>query len=1258
MAGSTILGKLAVFIGADITDFDKKLQSTTRKMERFGKDMDRLGKDLTSKVTAPLAALGAAAVYNVAKFDDSMSRVSALSGATGKDLDSLRELAKKMGSETAHSASASADAMQYLALAGYDTNQILAATPAMLSLASAASMDLATSADIVTDTMSAFQLSADKAGMAADVFALAQAKSNTNVEQLGEAMKYAAPIANSFQQNLQQTTAVLGVFADSGIKGSMAGTTYTSMLSDMKAASKDGALSIGKMSVALYDAAGNARPMADIIEDVEKATHGMSTAQRDAALASIFQERSIKGVNILLATGTKRLRDLEGMLNNSEGAAKKMADTMENNLGGSFRALMSATEGAAISFGEVLAPSISSLADSIKDIMLWFNNLSATTKKWIVVVAGLAAGIGPAAIAIGAITTMIAAMVSPIALVVAGIAALGVGLAYLSSSSVKTVETVNNATKAWEEQKAKVDALEKTLPDLIKRHDELKEKSNKSKEEQDELKTVIQKIADIMPGAISQFDEYGRVMGVSTEKARELMEMQRAMLKIQNRDAIAEQEKNLERLDKRINNFKETIKAAEAEINERKLTVGVDDSKVKFLRNSILDLAEQIAKLQEEKLGTVGILRELKGIPLLVEEGTKKIEEQTTTITEQAKVVSLLARQHELLKEAQTQKDNATTEKDLAAANQRIKSIQKEIDRLNDLGKTIAKISAVGAITLTADLELNLPKLREDQVGADVLKEAQKAFQKATAEATVFGNVFGDIDQKVNTTRSTILALLDQGFKIDSTPVQDLLNVLRQLQVKAEEIRLQKFEIQIESDLQREFEAAAKSAELLSDSTQGLERKVASLQNRIAVLNAKGFDINDASVKDLQTELDEVLKKVREINAAKVDPNLEANVRFDFDGMTAQAEKHGQEAAKKFGAGFFEVTREIEKVEAQISDFEIRGKADGSEVEGLRVQLVALREQANKAIVQKMEVQAPDNLASLTALIGNDVATIEKQIRGAEAAISKLKNVDPVEWNTDKINEYTTLLERMKEKLKVVSTEEYQVNVKSNVIAEFAKIDEKAKLVGPSFDAVAAKTKFLEGVLTNLVGVEGFSANSPFIQGLKLIDEGVTATIFKAEQQFLQLSGLVTSAFSGIGNSIGDALSNLGKGGAALETFFNGILGVVAEFAGTFGQQLIALGVAKMNLDALFAAPGGGAVAIAAGVALVALSKVVSNSLKGGPFGGGGGVPSASGTSSSPSAKMAQLAPLRIIVEGELRGNDMRLMNKKTDYLVNRGIGG
>lgn len=397
--------KIAFELGAQLTSsFRSAFSQANQEMSNLlnvSKKMTSMGTNMTMGVTAPLVGMGAMAVKTFAGFDDSMRNVQAVSGATGEEFQQLTQLAKDLGASTAWSASQSADAMGYLALAGWDTNQIMEATPGLLNLASAASMDLAGAADIVSDVMSAFGMSADQAGQAADMFAATSSKSNTDVAQLGEGLKYAGAAAAAAGMDLAQTNAVLGVFADSGIKGSMAGTTMVSMLRDLKNNAKDGKLAVGETTIALYDQAGNMRDLGTVMGDVEKATKGMTTQQRDAALGALFGTEAMKGANIMLATGSERYNELEEAIRNSEGTAQNMAEIMEGGIGGAIRSLLSALESLAISFGETLAPYIKSAAEVIGNFARAISSLPNSVRLVIVVFGMLLAAVGPTLILMG-----------------------------------------------------------------------------------------------------------------------------------------------------------------------------------------------------------------------------------------------------------------------------------------------------------------------------------------------------------------------------------------------------------------------------------------------------------------------------------------------------------------------------------------------------------------------------------------------------------------------------------------------------------------------------------------------------------------------------------------------------------------------------------------------------------------------------------------------------------------------------------------
>lgn len=396
---------------SQLSSFGDSSLNASQKFTSVGQGLKTIGSSLTKAVTLPLVGIGTAAVATAANFEKSMDNVAALSGATGKDLEKLTNLAKQMGETTQFSASEAADALGYMALAGWNTEQSMKGLPGILNLAAASGMGLAEASDMVTDYLSAFGEEADQAGRMADVLAKAQASSNTTAQQLGEAFKNCAVNANAFGLDIEQTTAVLGKLADQGLKGSEAGTALNAVFRDMSSKMKDGAIAIGDTNVKITDAQGNFRSLADIVTDVEKATDGLSESEKMVALQSTFTADSIKAMGILMNTGGDTINDFTNSLYGAEGAASDMAAAMNDNLYGQLGLLKSALESAAISIGEALMPMIKSLTEGLTNLVGWFNSLSPSVQQFIVIIGGVLAAIGPLLLIFGQLAIAIGALI-------------------------------------------------------------------------------------------------------------------------------------------------------------------------------------------------------------------------------------------------------------------------------------------------------------------------------------------------------------------------------------------------------------------------------------------------------------------------------------------------------------------------------------------------------------------------------------------------------------------------------------------------------------------------------------------------------------------------------------------------------------------------------------------------------------------------------------------------------------------------------
>ena len=440
-------GTIMAYMDLDMSSFNNALDMAGEQLSGFasggvagalgsiGAAAETAGRALTMHITGKLLDVGQSALQVGMNFDASMSNVYGLMSSlnlTQMQMDALRDTAREMGATTKFSASEAADAMGYMALAGWDDAQVIAGIPGVLNLAAAANMDLAKASDIVTDTMTPFGLAAERAGEAADVFAYAQANSNTTVEGLGEAMKYAAPTADAFGMSLQDTAAAMGVLANAGIKGSQGGTTLNAMLRDMKKNADNGRIAIGKTKVALTNADGSYRSYAAIIRDIDKATSSMTASQRDAALGAIFGDESLKGILATLKQGPDALDAMTEGMYACGGAAADMAATMGDNLKGDLAILESGAQDMAIALSDWLMPAARGVVQGITDMIGKFNALDDGTKNTIFRIGAMAAAAGPLLLNGGKVLTLLSG-VNPL---VVGLGAAA-ALAYTHSDALQ-----------------------------------------------------------------------------------------------------------------------------------------------------------------------------------------------------------------------------------------------------------------------------------------------------------------------------------------------------------------------------------------------------------------------------------------------------------------------------------------------------------------------------------------------------------------------------------------------------------------------------------------------------------------------------------------------------------------------------------------------------------------------------------------------------------------------------------------------------
>ena len=313
-------------------------------------------------------------------FEESMSNVKAISGATGEEFEKLTAKAKEEGKTTKFTAKDSADAFGYMAMAGWKTEDMLNGIDGIMSLAAASNEDLATTSDIVTDALTAFGLQASDSGHFADVLAQASANANTNVGIMGESFKYVAPVAGALKYSIEDVSLALGLMANNSIKGSMAGTSLKTALANMAAPTDKMQGAMDRYGISLTKRNGEMKSLSEVLDNLRSSLGGLSATEQTAAASTIFGKEAMAGMLAIIGTSEEDYKKLTDAIKSADGASQRMADTMLDNMNGSFTLLQSAVDGAKIALGERLSPYLREFAtwitgkmplveDAIGDVM-------------------------------------------------------------------------------------------------------------------------------------------------------------------------------------------------------------------------------------------------------------------------------------------------------------------------------------------------------------------------------------------------------------------------------------------------------------------------------------------------------------------------------------------------------------------------------------------------------------------------------------------------------------------------------------------------------------------------------------------------------------------------------------------------------------------------------------------------------------------------------------------------------------------------
>lgn len=414
------LGAISARLTLNINEFssnlrrvEEEIKNTERQFSGFsdiGGRFENLGQKLTLGVTVPIVGIGIAASKASMDFEAQMSRVSAISGATGEDLRKLNDQAMQLGADTAFSSKQAAEGMENLASAGFNVTEIMQAMPGMLDLAASGGVEIAQASDIAASALRGFGLEANQAGHVADVIAKAAADTNAGVIDMGEAMKYVAPIAHSMGISLEETSAAIGLMSNAGIQGSQSGTTLRSALTRLANPSKEAAGTMKELGFNAFDSNGKMKSLSEIIGQLSDKTKNLTQEQKQQAIAEIFGQEAMSGMLVLMGEGKDKVSELTTNFKNSDGAAKEMAQTMQDNVKGAIDQMGGSLETAGIKIGNVLAPMIRNAANTVTELTNKFSQLSPETQESIVKFGLLAASVGPVVMIFGKLFSSVTAI--------------------------------------------------------------------------------------------------------------------------------------------------------------------------------------------------------------------------------------------------------------------------------------------------------------------------------------------------------------------------------------------------------------------------------------------------------------------------------------------------------------------------------------------------------------------------------------------------------------------------------------------------------------------------------------------------------------------------------------------------------------------------------------------------------------------------------------------------------------------------------
>ncbi|MBM7581074.1 TP901 family phage tail tape measure protein, partial [Jeotgalibacillus terrae] len=537
------LGDLRGRIILDSKNFKDKMNDARKEMDKTRVSSKNLNRDFGAIQTASLG-VGAAVVAGIGasvqvarNFEQAMARVKAISGATDTEFKKLEATARELGATTQYSASEAAEGMSYLAMAGFDVNETIAAMPGVLNLAAASQESLGVSADIVSNILSGFGMNATESGDAVDVLVKAMSTANTDLPMLGDAMKYVAPVAASLGLSIEETAAAVGKMSDAGIQGSQAGTSLRAMLLALANPVGQTEKAFEALDISVQNADGSMKPIPELVGHIAGKLEGMGDAQKTATAAQLVGTEAASGFLALLEVGEDGLSDYTAELEKAGGTAERVAETQMDTLNGSFKEFQSALEEVGIKVGNDFLPVFRDIVDEGADVVRWLGEVDSKTIKMGVAFVGITAAVAATLATIGKLSVALVGLsMTPIGGAIVAFSLLAGGLAALN---IKKGDSIILTDKEKEVNLDLANSMIETsekIDDMTASYDELNSKSNLTRDEfgrfmdiQDELKKATSDSA--IDALTSEQEELIEKSGLSNEELSKMVGLNNDLIK-------------------------------------------------------------------------------------------------------------------------------------------------------------------------------------------------------------------------------------------------------------------------------------------------------------------------------------------------------------------------------------------------------------------------------------------------------------------------------------------------------------------------------------------------------------------------------------------------------------------------------------------------------------------------------------------------------------------------------------------------------